>query len=112
MIDVYRAQAKAALEDRAKLIHEIRSVESDSNLSGSEKRERVERLDRDVMRLEAEAREAVQRGEREAEVRSLIPKDAGILTPNKNESTDSEEWRGMLPSLEPASVQIVKAAAS
>ncbi|MBK3559317.1 phage major capsid protein [Streptomyces sp. MBT56] len=78
----YRAAAKAALEKRANLVSELRSVNDDSTLSDAEKRERVERLDAEVNGLEAEAREAVERGEREAEVRSLTARADGLFAPN------------------------------
>ncbi|MEH0577107.1 hypothetical protein QBA54_22020 [Streptomyces sp. B21-108] len=70
-VDIYKRQAMATLEERKKLVTEVRSVEADTSLSEAAKRTRVERLDRDITRLEAEARDAVERGEREAEVRSL-----------------------------------------
>ncbi|MFD7626406.1 phage major capsid protein [Streptomyces sp. NPDC059851] len=99
MTDVYNRQAKAFLEDRSKLITEMRSVEADTALSGVEKRERVERMDREIMRLEAEAREAVERSEREAEVRSMAGRNAGMLSPGQIAHCESDEWRGLLPSL-------------
>lgn len=77
----FAALANAALEERMKLVTELRSVESDSTLSDAEKRERVERIDRDVIRLEAEARDAVERGEREAEVRTLAERAGGLVLP-------------------------------
>lgn len=75
----FAAVAKAALEKRAGLIEELRSVESDASLSEAEKRTRVERIDADVSSLEAEARDAVERGEREAEVRSLAERAGGLV---------------------------------
>lgn len=79
-VDIFKRQAMSALENRKKLVTELRSVESDSSLSDAAKRTRVERLDRDIMRLEAEARDAVERGEREAKVRSLAG-GLSVLTP-------------------------------
>ncbi|WP_406429839.1 phage major capsid protein [Streptomyces sp. NBC_01589] len=93
MPDIFVKQAKAALEKRANLVSELRSVEADPKLSASEKRERVERIDVDLRALEAEAREAVERGEREAEVRSLTQGVPGFLTPG------TAEQKRMLPSL-------------
>jgi HK97 family phage major capsid protein len=97
---LYERQAKAALEERSKLVAELRTIEADSKLTAVEKRERVERIDRDVMRLEAEARQAVERGEREAEVRSLAGRAgaAGFLTGSALPD-DSESFRGLVPSL-------------
>ncbi|MFC7979505.1 phage major capsid protein [Streptomyces cinereoruber] len=81
----FASVAKAALEKRANLISELRSVEADTNLSEAEKRERVERIDTDVRGLEAEARDAVERGEREAEVRSLAQRAGGLVLPGAPE---------------------------
>jgi HK97 family phage major capsid protein len=86
----FAAMANAALEERMKLVTELRSVESDSNLSDAEKRERVERIDRDVIRLEAEARDAVERGEREAEVRTLAARAGGLVVPGTPEARGGE----------------------
>lgn len=97
---LYERQAKAALEDRAKLIGELRSVETNVKLSGAEKRERIEQIDRDVMRLEAEARDAVERGEREAEVRNLAGRSGAPLLPHGGSGMpgESDEWRSLMPS--------------
>jgi HK97 family phage major capsid protein len=78
----FAALAKAALEKRANVVAEMRSVQDDAQLSDAEKRERVERMDADVRSLEAEARDAVERGEREAEVRSLAGRIPGLSAPN------------------------------
>ncbi|MEU1034563.1 phage major capsid protein [Streptomyces mirabilis] len=98
--NLYERQAKAALEDRAKLIGELRSIEADVKLSGAEKRERIERIDRGVLRLEAEARDAVERGEREAEVRGLAERAGGLLVPGNGSGLpgESDEWRSLMPS--------------
>ncbi|MFJ7590191.1 phage major capsid protein [Streptomyces sp. NPDC097617] len=82
--------AKAALEKRAGLINELRSVEADTSLSEAEKRTRVERIDVDVRGLEAEAREAVERGEREAEARSLAARAGGLVVPGTPEARQGE----------------------
>ncbi|MDQ0993044.1 phage major capsid protein [Streptomyces sp. V3I7] len=100
--DTYKKQANAALEERAKLVTELRSIEADSRLSAVEKRERVERIDKDLHRLEAEARDAVERGEREAEVRTLAERAgmASALTGSSALLGDREdEWRTLMPSL-------------
>lgn len=86
----FAAAAKAALEKRAGLINELRSVEADTSLSEAEKRTRVERIDVDVRGLEAEAREAVERGEREAEVRSLAARAGGLVLPGNPEARQGE----------------------
>ncbi|MEU9059016.1 phage major capsid protein [Streptomyces sp. NPDC048430] len=82
--------AKAALEKRATLIAELRTVEADTVLSDAEKRERVERIDTDVRGLEVEARDAVERGEREAEVRSLASRAGGLVVPGTPEARQGE----------------------
>jgi HK97 family phage major capsid protein len=82
----FAAVAKAALEKRANLVSELRSVNDDATLSDAEKRERVERIDADVRSLEAEARDAVERGEREAEVRDLSARVGGLVLPNTPEA--------------------------
>jgi len=86
----FASVAKAALEKRADLIAELRSVETDTGLSEAEKRERVERIDADVRALEVEAREAVERGEREAEVRSLAERAGGLVLPGTPEARQGE----------------------
>jgi HK97 family phage major capsid protein len=86
----FAALANAALEERMKLVTELRSVEADTGLSDAEKRERVERIDRDVTRLESEARDAVERGEREAEVRSLAERAGGLVLPGAPEGRSGE----------------------
>ncbi|MEV5080326.1 phage major capsid protein [Streptomyces sp. NPDC056159] len=86
----FAAAAKVALEERANLISEVRSVEADTTLSDAEKRERVEKIDRDVIRLEAEARDAVERGEREAEVRALAKRAGGLVLPGDPEARQGE----------------------
>ncbi|MEV6730566.1 phage major capsid protein [Streptomyces sp. NPDC051364] len=95
----FAAAAKAALEKRAGLINELRSVEADTSLSDAEKRERVERIDVDVRALEGEAREAVERGEREAEVRSLAVRAGGLVLPGapdfRSERDEAAELRAL-----------------
>ncbi|MFF1776947.1 phage major capsid protein [Streptomyces virginiae] len=86
----FATAAKAALEKRACLINDLRSVEADASLSDAEKRTRVERIDVDVRGLEAEAREAVERGEREAEVRSLAARAGGLVLPGAPEARQGE----------------------
>jgi HK97 family phage major capsid protein len=86
----FASVAKAALEKRANLISELRSVEADTALSEAEKRERVERIDTDVRALEVEARDAVERGEREAEVRSLAARAGGLVLPGTPEARQGE----------------------
>ncbi|MGV9815463.1 phage major capsid protein [Streptomyces cellulosae] len=81
--------AKAALEKRAGLVEQARSIEADASLSDAEKRERVERIDADIRSLEAEARDAVERGEREAEARSLAERVGSLLTPGRTPESRS-----------------------
>lgn len=67
----YTALAKAALEKRASLVAEIRSVNDDAVLSDAEKRSRIEAIEADVVAAEGDARRYVENAEREAEFRSL-----------------------------------------
>ncbi|WP_326827367.1 phage major capsid protein [Streptomyces sp. NBC_01751] len=85
----FAAAAKAALEKRANLVSELRSVEADTVLSDAEKRERVERIDTDLRAVESEARDAVERGEREAEVRNLAQRAGGLILPGQGEQRSS-----------------------
>lgn len=85
----FASVAKAALEKRANLISELRTVEADGVLSDAEKRERVERIDTEVRGLEAEARDAVERGEREAEVRQLAERAGGLVLPGTPEARNA-----------------------
>ncbi|MEV5415144.1 phage major capsid protein [Streptomyces albogriseolus] len=96
---LYERQAKAALEERSKLIAEMRTIEADSKLTAAEKRERIERLDSDATHLEAEARDAIERGQREAEARSLAERAGSFLTPGNTMRDDSESFRALMPSL-------------
>ncbi|WP_055524170.1 phage major capsid protein [Streptomyces graminilatus] len=96
--DLYKRQAKAALEDRQKVIAELRAIEADNRLSNTEKRERIGKLDREVLQLEAEARVAIERAEREATVRSLAG-GLDMLTPTSSLGRDEGSWRALMPSL-------------
>lgn len=95
----FAAQAKAALEKRANVVAQMRSVNDDTALSENEKRERIERMDADILALEGEARSAVERGERETEMRSLADRAGGLILPDsarqeKREKFDlNEEFR-------------------
>ncbi|MFE4690239.1 phage major capsid protein [Streptomyces sp. NPDC056749] len=96
----FERQAKAALEDRSKLIGEMRSLESNRSLTDSEKRQRIERLDEEIRELEFNARDAIERGEREAEVRSMAARSGGMLMPVSGAtSMDGDKWRSLVPSL-------------
>lgn len=74
----YIAIANAALEKRASLIAELRSVNDDTVLSDAEKRERIERVETAVAEAEAEARTAVDNAERDAAFRGLSDKVASL----------------------------------
>jgi HK97 family phage major capsid protein len=69
--NIYAIQAEAALEKRASLIAEVRTVSDDKSLSDTEKRQRVDALNVEINDAEAAARSAVDAGERESEVRTL-----------------------------------------
>ncbi|MFB7548921.1 phage major capsid protein [Streptomyces sp. NPDC056154] len=101
--NVVKRQAMAALEERSKIIAELRSVEADSKMNASEKRERIDKLDGEARRLEAEAREAIEVGERLAEVRELAAKDGGLTMPGRGDGAawgDEGAWRSIIPTAE------------
>jgi HK97 family phage major capsid protein len=95
----YEKMAKNALEERARIVAELRSLNDDATLSDAEKRERFERADKAAQVKEAEARDYVERAQRETEARSLAARAGGALT-GKGELVlvDGDEWRGLLPS--------------
>jgi HK97 family phage major capsid protein len=76
----YAKMAQAALEERAQIVSELRSINDDATLSDAEKRERVERADKAAQVKEAEARDYVERAERETEARSLATRAGAALT--------------------------------
>jgi HK97 family phage major capsid protein len=99
--NIYAIQAEAALEKRASLIAEVRTVSDDKSLSDTEKRQRVDALNSQVAEAEAEARAAVDAGEREAEIRAHGARPGPLGTPSAPWTGRSEdEWRGLLPSTE------------
>lgn len=77
----YKKLAEAALEKRASLVNEVRALDSDSTLSDSDKAVRIERINADILAVEAEARSFVEQGEREAEFRTLAERAGGLLAP-------------------------------
>jgi HK97 family phage major capsid protein len=93
----YKKLAEAALEKRASLISEIRSVNDSTTLSATAKAETVARLNRDISAAEAEARTYVEEGEREAEFRTLAA-NAGALAAVAHQGQSGSEWRTLLPS--------------
>ncbi|MGW6922511.1 phage major capsid protein [Streptomyces sp. NPDC054950] len=96
--DIFTRQATAALEKRAKLVTELRSVEADNKLKPEARRALVERIDGEMREAEAEARDAVERGEREAEVRHLAAGKLGVLMPGAS-APEGDSWRALMPSL-------------
>jgi HK97 family phage major capsid protein len=85
----YKKLAEAALEKRAALISEIRSVNDSTTLSATAKAETVSRLNRDISAAEAEARTYVEEGEREAEFRALAANAGALMAvPNRHENRD------------------------
>lgn len=93
----YRTLAKTALEKRAQLVAEMRSVNDDASLSDAAKRERIERYDTDIELLEAEARDWIEREEREASVRAIAARGGGLFAPRS--SRDEDSWQALMPSL-------------
>ncbi|MFI8255321.1 phage major capsid protein [Streptomyces filamentosus] len=91
-------QAKAALEDRSKLISEMRSIDANNSMNASEKQNRIERLDSEVRRLEFEARDAIERDKREIEVRSLAARSGGLFMSTSGAPDEGNKWRALVPS--------------
>lgn len=77
----FRQKANEALEQRGRLVAELRDVDADANLGDAEKRERVERLTGEIEAREAEARGYVEQGEREAEARDLEQRASRLVAP-------------------------------
>ncbi|MER6346618.1 phage major capsid protein [Streptomyces sp. NPDC001595] len=98
--NIHARQAQAALEKRAKLVKELRGVEADNSLKPEARNALVDRIDREMRELEAEARDAVERGEREAETRRHAAQVGSLLTPRSGSTIDFQEgiWRSILPS--------------
>jgi HK97 family phage major capsid protein len=76
----YKEIAERALEQRARLVGELRAVSEDTSLTDAQRQERAERMEADIRAFETEAREAVEAGEREAEVRALSQRATQIPT--------------------------------
>jgi HK97 family phage major capsid protein len=96
----YAKKAQDALEERARIVGELRSINDDATLSEAEKRERIERADADAQRYEAEARDYVERAEREAEARSLAARAGAALSGAEGRSAgggrdEAEELRAI-----------------
>lgn len=90
----YRKIAEDALRERAE-IFEKRKALVESDATEAEKREQSERMDADMDRLAGEAREAVQAGEREAEIRDLSTRAGSLSVPTpdeKRERGDRDEF--------------------
>jgi HK97 family phage major capsid protein len=81
--------AEAALRERAE-IFEKRKALFESDATDAEKREQAERMDADMDRLATEAREAVQAGERESEVRDLMGRAGALSKPAEDRSNEGE----------------------
>lgn len=95
----YRKIAQDALRERAE-IFEKRKALFDSDATDAEKREQSEKMDADMNRLGAEAREAVEAGERESEIRDLNTRAGGLSVPtpgvdNQGEDRASEFLEGL-----------------
>jgi HK97 family phage major capsid protein len=85
----YKTLAEKALEERARLVGERRSVNDDANLSDAEKRERFERLDAAIDAKMDEARGYVAEGERE--VRALHDRAGALGTAARSNDSNSTE---------------------
>ena len=94
----YLELAQAALEQRARLVNEVRSVNNDPTMGLDEKRSRVETLEGEIYALTAEARANMERAEREAGsksgFRSLGFGDKGSAPETRANDSD---WAALLP---------------
>ena len=90
----YRAEAQKRLEQRARIFEERKTL-NESDKTDAEKREGFERMDADMDRLAAEARQFVEDGERSAEIADLETR-AGALTgasrSNRREDPKADEF--------------------
>lgn len=108
----YAKMAQAALEERAQIVSELRSINDDATLSDAEKRERVERADKAAQVKEAEARDYVERAEREVEARSLAGRAGGTLTGRAGshrlgrDSALADDFRSMLLERNPRPIDV------
>lgn len=96
----FRSMAEAAMDRRSALFEKRKKIVSDSTLKTDEKRGMLSVLDYEMDSLAAEARQYVEEGERQQEIRGAYSR-AGALgetrTPDRGEE-NSGEWRGLLPS--------------
>lgn len=88
--------AEAALNEARALAAELNEVRSDPKLTATQKRQRAEQLDEQITWKQEEARDYIERGEREATVTDLLKRSALGKAPNLNRE---DEWRALLPSL-------------
>lgn len=89
--------AKDALEKRAALVAEMRSVNEDRSLTTADKRSRIEKMDGQVNALEAEARDAIESAEREERTEKSTGGPGKLFVPSRNDANPME-WRSLLPS--------------
>lgn len=83
--------AENALEKRANLYSQMQGVNDDTALNEAEKRERIERLDGEMRQLEEYARDAVERGEREARAADLFARAGKLFAPRTQDSKRADE---------------------
>ncbi|MBK3532434.1 phage major capsid protein [Streptomyces sp. MBT67] len=94
----YLAQARGQLMHRNDLTVELRKLNDRETLhSESDRTKRYEEIENEMRELLLNARDFVERGEREAEVRSLSARSGGLLMPSAPK--DEDEWRSLVPSL-------------
>jgi HK97 family phage major capsid protein len=99
----YKALAEAALEERAKLVTELRSVNDDKTLTDADKERRGAELNAEIAAKTAEARAAVEDGEREAESRDLFDRAGKLVNPaggGQEKRSELDEFRNELRSVQ------------
>jgi HK97 family phage major capsid protein len=87
--------AEVALARAEALQSEARSVIADTNLTDSEKRQRVERINADIRAAVDEARDYADKDSRENEVRTLMERSPALHGATEGRRM---EWRSILPS--------------
>lgn len=81
----FDAKATAALESRMRLVNELRAIDSDASLTEAGKAERADKLEKDIVALEAEARKWVEMGERDVAASDLSQRAQALRKPDAGE---------------------------
>ncbi|MFI6609282.1 phage major capsid protein [Streptomyces sp. NPDC050507] len=90
--------AKKALESRARLYEEYKSIAADEALSDAERRERLERIDTAITDKGAEVRDFTAKAEQEKEQREAVAKFGALFAPagEAPQEAPADEMRAIL----------------